>query len=158
MANGLDNRQGQILSGADLTLNVTGALDNTLGTVAADRNITLNAQTLTNTTGSVNAGQHLNISTNTTHNSGGLLRAGLDLTHAQTVSGAAGTQEAGNDALITSNGSLTIAAGESLYAGNNLTVQTAGALTNSGAGAYKQLNFNAAQIDNSASISATTSR
>ena len=41
-------------------------------------------------------------------------------------------QEAGNDSTITSDGALALQAGETLYAGNNLTVQTNGDVTSNG--------------------------
>ncbi|RBL84508.1 hypothetical protein DDE05_23405, partial [Streptomyces cavourensis] len=68
----LSNTNGKVVSGGALDVNTTGNLDNTGGTVAAQGQATLNAQTLSNTRGLIAAG-------NLTLNTQGLLdnRAGL---------------------------------------------------------------------------------
>lgn len=160
-ANSVDNRQGQLLSGGDATINVSGNIDNGGGSIAADLDIALNAQTLTNTSGTVNAARDLSVVSQTTDNGGGLLRAGRDLTHRQTTAGSAGAvgqQEAGRDATLYSAGDLTLLAGERAYAGNQLNVQAVNGIASAGGlSALNQLTLTANNLTLQAGSQTTAS-
>lgn len=77
----LNNQSGTIYSKKQLDLNVTGTVDNSAGTLAADQNINLNTQNLLNTIGQIRSeNADLNLSsTQDIQNNTGLISAAKNL-------------------------------------------------------------------------------
>jgi len=124
---GLNNQQGLIYSGSDVTINQSNAdLTNVSGQIGAARDIFVRALNIQNDNGKINAGRDVS----------------LQITG---ISGSGGQSIAGNDLSITSAASLTNGTGQKLQANRNAMVR-AQSFTNSGS-------FQAVQ---NASINATT--
>ncbi|MDO6387966.1 hemagglutinin repeat-containing protein, partial [Uliginosibacterium sp. 31-12] len=131
----LDNRSGFIGGNLDASLTLTG-LDNTRGTINAQRNIDLSTGVLTNTTGGqVNALGNISVRASSLNNDDGLLRSNntLDITTTVLTNRNTQSQERGlaGSTLILNTGSLDNSAG-AIRAAQQLSFTSSGTLQNAG--------------------------
>ena len=169
----LSNREGKILSNGTTQVR-TNSLDNTKGTLSSGADLVLEGNTLTNEEGKITAfgnsqiteKEKLNnrsgsldshgdtvIAGNVVDNHNGTMDAGGSLTVTAAALQLDGTLAAGKDMTLHTGDSMTNDNAESSYgitrAGENLSIETTGTLTNSKKiEAGKTLSIEAAQIEN----------
>ncbi|VXD01103.1 conserved hypothetical protein [Enterobacterales bacterium 8AC] len=127
---GVDNRQGKLLSGVNLSLSSQGILNNSAGEIRG-QNLQLSTQTLNNAQGRVVSQTGLRLDARqSVDNQQGLMEAGeaLDVSTAGKWDNRKGTALGANQANFTA-GSLDNAAGK-LQSGGELTLNTSGNVNN----------------------------
>ncbi|MDU4961561.1 MAG: hemagglutinin repeat-containing protein [Sporomusaceae bacterium] len=147
----LDNSGGQLLSGSDLSLDVSDVVDNSDGKLAAGQDLTLTTATLDNTGGKLEAGRDLELRAAQIHNHQGKLAANRNLGMAFASLSGNGSVNAGRDLGLTVAGDFNNAAGSSWQAANDFNLTVSGVIDNSGTiEAGNSLRLQARQIDNHA--------
>ncbi len=175
-ADTLSNTNGaQLVSGHDLTLEITQLADNTHATLSGSNSVTLNgpnagivnasgsiygngaialnAASLDNTSGRIGndtgSSGSVSVNTGTLANQNGAIGSGQNLSVSTNQLTGDGRIIAGNDGAVTVNGNYTLTGSNRIQANHNLTFTIAGSFTNQGTlSAVNALTVNAANIDN----------
>ncbi|WP_081086554.1 hemagglutinin repeat-containing protein [Burkholderia stagnalis] len=138
------------MEGASVTLNANQAIDNTSGSIRADKDAKLTAPTIDNTSGSIQSkGTATLAASNTLINSQGDINGGQQLTVSTGTLNNDGKLQSAGDVGVTTQGNL--ANSGQIVAGHDLTTTVGGALDNSGTlSAGNVANVNANSIQNRA--------
>ncbi|MCA8239101.1 hemagglutinin repeat-containing protein [Burkholderia sp. AU32262] len=119
------------MEGASVTLDANQAIDNTSGSIRADRNAKLTAPIIDNTSGSIQSkGSATLTAANTLVNSQGDINGGQQLTVSTGTLSNDGKLQSSGDVDVTAQGDLTNAG--QIVAGHDLTTTAGGTLDNSG--------------------------
>ncbi|SFN59831.1 filamentous hemagglutinin family N-terminal domain-containing protein, partial [Formivibrio citricus] len=152
-AGSLANTQnGQIVSGDRMTLNLSGAAQNS-GSITATGPLSLTSASLDNSAGEIGtqqgSGSDLRLQTSTLTNSAGKIGSDRNITlSADTVTGA-GQIIAAQDVSLNVAGDFTNGTGNQIKANRDMTLTAGGTLINRGQlEAVNNLNLNATHIDN----------
>ncbi|HDR9875542.1 TPA: filamentous hemagglutinin N-terminal domain-containing protein [Burkholderia cenocepacia] len=119
------------MEGASVALTASQVIDNTAGSIRADKDATLTAPTIENTSGSIQSkGTATLAASNTLINSQGDINGGQKLTVSTGTLGNDGKLQSAGDVSVTTQGDLTN--GGQIVAGHDLTATAGGTLDNSG--------------------------
>ncbi len=155
IANNLNNSQGKLFAGQNLTVNQAGAtLNNNAGNIASSGDTSITVTSLDNSNGQIGntAGNGGNIALSTSgnvSNTAGNIGSDKNLSvNANTIIGD-GKIIAGQDASINLQGDYTNTAGNQFTANRDFSFSTTGTLTNAGnLEAVRNLNLTAANVTN----------
>ncbi|WP_082725448.1 MULTISPECIES: hemagglutinin repeat-containing protein [unclassified Burkholderia] len=138
------------MEGASVTLNANQAIDNTSGSIRADKDAKLTAPTIDNTSGSIQSkGTATLAASNTLINGQGEINGGQQLTVSTGTLNNGGKLQSAGDVNVTTQGDLTNTG--QILAGHDLTATAGGTLDNSGTlSAGNVANVNANSIQNRA--------
>lgn len=159
--NQANSQKGLILSGNNLTLNVTNSLNNTNGQIYAFSNLDFNRATATldNTWGDISSNGNSTFNLASINNLSGKISSGSDISLTTTALNGTGQILANRNATINLQGNYTNSAGNIFSANGDLAINISGSLTNQTAlNALGKLTVTAANITNQAGASFNSSQ